>query len=152
MAVTKGGTLADELSFEVPRDERGPGLSRAAIRDSFGGRISTRELEDLQVIVSELATNALLHGEGEIHLHAVLEDGLVHGEVVDEGIGFERSVRRRGIGVVGGEGLNIVGALARRWGIHEGSSHVWFVLAPDPAPEPVAPRLGAQARPDALDN
>lgn len=150
--MAKGGTLADELSFEVPRDERGPGLSRAAIRDSFGGQISTRELDDLQVIVSELTTNALLHGDGEIHLHVLLEDGLVHGEVVDEGHGFERSVRQRGMGAIGGDGLNIVAGLARRWGIHEGSSHVWFVLAPDPAPEPVAPRLGVQTRPDPLDD
>lgn len=123
--------MTDELSFAVPRDERGPGLSRAAVRDSFRGRISTRELEDLQVIVSELTTNALLYGDGEIHLHALLENGLVHGGVVDEGHGFERSVRPRGVDAIGGNGLNIVGGLARRWGIHDDSSHVWFVLAPD---------------------
>jgi anti-sigma regulatory factor (Ser/Thr protein kinase) len=123
--------LTDELSFEVPRDERGPGLSRAAVRDSFRGRISTRELEDLQVIVSELTTNALLYGDGEIHLHALMRDGLVHGHVVDDGHGFERAVDAHGIDALGGNGLNIVSGLARRWGIHEGSSHVWFVLAPD---------------------
>jgi anti-sigma regulatory factor (Ser/Thr protein kinase) len=144
--------LADELSLDVPRDERGPGLSRAAVRDRFRGRISTRELEDLQVIVSELTTNALLHGDGEIHLHVVLEEGLVHGEVVDEGRGFERAVDAHGIDAVGGRGLNIVGGLARRWGIHEGSSHVWFVLAPDETTAPVAPRLGVGQRPEALDN
>jgi len=144
--------LTDELSFDVPRDERGPGLSRAAVRDSFRGRISTRELEDLLVIVSELTTNALLYGAGEIHLHALLEDGLVHGEVVDEGHGFERAVQRRGLGEMGGNGLNIVGGLTRRWGIHEGSSHVWFVLAPDAKPEPVAARLGVDQRPDTLDD
>jgi anti-sigma regulatory factor (Ser/Thr protein kinase) len=142
--------VTDELSFEVPRDERGPGLSRAAVRDSFRGRISTRELEDLQVIVSELTTNALLYGSGEIHLHALLERGLVHGEVVDEGAGFERAVALRGIDAVGGNGLDIVGALARRWGIHEGSSHVWFVLAPDAATVPTAPSLGVRQRPAAL--
>ncbi len=144
--------MTDELSFEVPRDELGPALSRAAVRDSFRGRISTRELEDLLVIVSELTTNALLYGAGEIHLHALLEDGLVHGEVVDEGHGFERTVKRRGIGEMGGNGLNIVGGLTRRWGIHEGSSHVWFVLAPDAKPEPAAPRLGVEQRPDMLDD
>jgi hypothetical protein len=144
--------LADELSFEVPRDVCGPGLSRAAVRDSFQGRISARELEDLQVIVSELTSNALLYGAGRIHLRALLEDGLVHGEVIDEGGGFERAVAEHGLEAVGGNGLNIVGALTRRWGIHEGSSHVWFVLAPHADPEPVAPRLGVAARPDALDD
>ena len=144
--------MTDELSFEVPRDKRGPGLSRAAVRDSFRGRISARELEDLQVIVSELTTNALLYGAGEIHLHALLEDGLVHGEVVDEGCGFERTVQKRGMEAIGGNGLSIVGGLARRWVIHEGASHVWFVLAPDAEPAPVAPRLGADERPGVLDD
>jgi anti-sigma regulatory factor (Ser/Thr protein kinase) len=144
--------LTDELSIEVPRDERGPGLSRAAVRDSFRGRISERELEDLQVIVSELTTNAVRHGEGEIHLHVVLKDGLVHGEVVDDGHGLERAVDAHGIDALGGRGLNIVSGLARRWGIHEGSSHVWFELAPDAGTAPVAPRLGVDERPDALDD
>ena len=148
--------MTAELSFEVPRDERGPGLSRAAVRERFGGQISMHELEDLQAIVSELTTNALLHGAGDIHLRVLLEDGVVHGEVIDEGGGFERTVQRRGIGDIGGDGLNIVAGLSRRWGIHEGSSHVWFELASHPdctavAQAPVAPRLGADRRPDALD-
>ena len=148
--------MTDELSFEVPRHERGPMLSRTAVQDQLGGRVSARELEDLLVIVSELTTNALLHGAGDIHLRALLEDGVVHGEVIDEGGGFERTVRRRGIGDIGGDGLNIVAGLSRRWGIHEGSSHVWFELASHPdrtavAQAPVAPRLGADRRPDALD-
>jgi anti-sigma regulatory factor (Ser/Thr protein kinase) len=142
---------ADELSFEVPRDTRGPALSRAAVRDSFAGRISARELEDLQVIVCELVTNAVLYGSGEIRVRARLQDGVVHGEVVDEGSGFEHTVERCGIDALGGNGLPIVAALARRWGIHEGSSHVWFELTPDAAATPVAPRLGEEHRPEELD-
>ncbi|MEA2663739.1 MAG: serine/threonine-protein kinase RsbW [Candidatus Eremiobacteraeota bacterium] len=140
-------SVAAELSFEVPRDERGPALSRAAVRDSFGGRISARELEDLLVIVSELVTNAVRYGSGEICVRARLEDGVVHGEVVDEGSGFERTVERCGIEALGGNGLPIVAALARRWGIHEGSSHVWFELMPDDAAAPVGPRRGEEHRP-----
>jgi hypothetical protein len=143
--------LTDELSFEVPRDVCGPGLSRAAVRDSFRGRISAHELEDLQVIVSELTSNALLYGAGAIHLRALLEDGLVHGEVIDEGGGFERRVAEHGIEAVGGNGLNIVGGLTRRWGIHDGSSHVWFVLEPHPDLAPTPPRLGDEHRPPPLD-
>ena len=130
--------MAHELSFEVPRDESGPGLSRAAVRDTFAGRICERELEDLRVIVSELTTNALLYGAGEIHLHVLLEEGLVTGEVFDEGTGFERAVAERGIRAVGGNGLHMVGALAERWGIHEGTSQSGgrWRRAPPPRPSP----------------
>lgn len=143
--------MADELSFDVPRHQSGPGLSRAAVRDRFAGRVSERELEDLRVIVSELTTNALLYGAGEIHLRVLLEEGLVSGEVIDEGSGFERAVAERGIHAVGGNGLHMVGVLAKRWGIHEGTSHVWFELAPDAPDAPVDPRLGPEQRPDTLE-
>ena len=143
--------MADELSFAVPRHHGGPGLSRAAVRDTFAGRISERELEDLRVIVSELTTNALLYGAGEIHLRVLLEKGLVSGEVIDEGSGFERAVAERGIEAIGGNGLHMVGALAERWGVHEGTSHIWFQMAPGESAEPVAPRLGPEQRPDALE-
>ncbi len=141
----------DDLAFDVPRHEHGPAMSRAAVRDAFAGHVSARQLEDLLVIVSELTTNALLYGSGTIGLRVLLDDGLVRGEVVDEGGGFEREVDARGIDAVGGNGLRIVGGLARRWGIHEGSSHVWFELAPGAGDDPVDPRLGPEERPPALD-
>ncbi|MEA2194109.1 MAG: serine/threonine-protein kinase RsbW [Solirubrobacteraceae bacterium] len=144
--------MLEELSIEVPRDERGPAQSRAALTDRFSGRISARRLEDLLLIVSELTTNALRHGAGRIRMRVRLDGGLLHGEVIDEGSGFARKVERRGIDAVGGNGLHMVGALARRWGIHEGSSHVWFELAPGNDPQPADPRLGAAQRPDALDD
>lgn len=143
--------MADELSIEVPRHEHGPAQSRAAVRDAFADRISPRQLEDLEVIVSELTTNALLYGSGEIGLKVLLDEGVVRGEVVDEGGGFEREVRVRGIDAVGGNGLEIVGAMTQEWGIHEGSSHVWFELAPGAPPTPDDPQLGPEERPDALD-
>jgi hypothetical protein len=42
---------------------------------------------------------------------------------------------------VGGWGLSIVDALASRWGVHEGTTHVWFEL------ERPGPRLGSGGRP-----
>jgi hypothetical protein len=52
---------------------------------------------------------------------------------------------------VGGRGLRIVGSLAERWGVHEGTSHVWFELSPSGDAEPVDPRLGVEERPQQLD-
>ncbi len=144
--------MTDELSLAVPRHDHALGRARAQVRETFAGRVSQRRLEDLLVIVSELTTNALLHGTGQIRLRLLLDGGLVRGEVIDEGHGFEREVGARGIDAVGGNGLHMVGVLAGRWGIHEGSSHVWFELAPGDEREPVDPKLGAERRPDALDD
>jgi len=144
--------VADELSLAVPRAERGPALARTRVREAFEHRVTARQLEDLLIIVSELATNALLYGRGEISLRVRLEDGIVRGEVVDEGGGFERAVAQHGIDAVGGKGLHIVGSLAREWGIHDGSSHVWFELSPREECAPADPQLGVDERPDELDD
>lgn len=144
--------MPDELSFEVPRHEHGPALARAEVRDAFTGRMQQGQLEDLLVVVSELTTNALLYGRGAIGLEVQVDGGVVRGEVSDEGSGFERQVGERGVDTVGGNGLRMVGALAGRWGIHEGSSHVWFEVAPGDEREPVEPRPGPERRPHALDD
>jgi len=72
--------------------------------------------------------------------------------VIDEGSGFERAVAERGIHAIGGNGLHMVGALTERWGIHEGTSHVWFELPPGAPDAPATPRLGSEQRPDVLDD
>ena len=82
-----------------------------------------------------------------------LEGERVVGEVVDEGQGFEREVRVRGPEEVGGRGLQIVDALSSRWGIHEGTTHVWFELAREDAPaRRTDPQLGDERRPSTLDH
>jgi anti-sigma regulatory factor (Ser/Thr protein kinase) len=98
-----------------------------------------------------LVTNAFRHGHGTVRLRLNLESDGLTGEVVDEGTGFEREVRAAGADVVGGRGLLIVSALVREWGIHEGSSHVWFEVGRGPTPETTTePQLGEAARPDEL--
>jgi hypothetical protein len=86
-------------------------------------------------------TNAFVHGRGAICLSALLDEDRLMIEVTDEGEGLERVVRECGLDAVGGNGLNIVDMLASRWGIHAGSSHVWFAL------ERPGPRFGTDAKP-----
>ena len=66
-------------------------------------------------------------------------------EVIDQGKGFARTVRERGFDALGGWGLDLVETIASRWGIHEGSSHVWFEL------ERRGPRLGTANKPGAIE-
>ena len=76
---------------------------------------------------------------------------MLRGEVVDEGAGFEREVRERGAQEIGGRGLLLVEALSSRWGIHEGTTHVWFELTAETSAEPAEPQLGEAERPTELD-
>ena len=52
----------------------------------------------------------------------------VHVEVVDQGVGFVPAARDRPKTEPGGWGLHMVEALTERWGVREGSTHVWFEI------------------------
>jgi signal transduction histidine kinase len=112
-----------------PRPEAGY-QARDEVGDLLRDQVDDGVLIDLQLIVSELVTNSLRYGPGEtIEVEiTVTEDGSVTGEVEDHGRG---EVEMREIAdEVGGFGLRIVDALASRWGVCEGSTHVWFELSP----------------------
>ena len=143
--------MTRELSVEVPRGLAAAGFARNLVHASFSEELSIGQLDDLLVIVSELTTNATLYGLGEIRLRVSVEDGRVFGEVIDQGSGFVRPVNDHGGDVVGSRGLLIVAALAERWGIHDGSSHVWFELALGRPEAHGDPELATDERPPELD-
>lgn len=125
----------------LPRDLAAPGAARRAVEQWFGALLDPDDLERVKLLTSELVTNAVVHGVGKITLHARLDDDRVLVEVVDEGHGFERTLHKRDFDEVGGRGLAIVDAEASRWGIHEGTTHVWFELARS------GPRMGEEHNP-----
>ncbi|WP_321167669.1 ATP-binding protein [Baekduia soli] len=90
-----------------------------------------------RLLLSELVTNAVRHGRGpavRVLLDASAGDGTLRCEIVDEGDGFVPTARTRPATEPGGWGLHLVEALSRRWGVREGSTHVWFELGdPDEA-------------------
>ncbi|HEV7883439.1 MAG TPA: ATP-binding protein [Solirubrobacteraceae bacterium] len=144
--MTERSALAAGLSVRVPRGLDAPAFARHVAQTwCAGGELPAQQLDDLLVIVSELTTNATLHGAGQIELRVSVDNGCVFGAVIDQGSGFAGGVRDHGIDEVGKKGLLIVAALADRWGIHEGSSHVWFELASRDEGEPVDRELGATA-------
>ena len=101
-------------------------------------------MADVMLAVSELVTNALLHGSGTIELHIEADDRSVKGEVVDAGRGLEQRIRERG---VDGPGLRIVGRVAEKWGVFQGTTHVWFEIPLDRAP---AAQVDPTRRPTAV--
>jgi len=144
--------MAVDLALNLPSDTSAPGLARAAARRHLSGRVSPERLDALSLVVSELVSNALEHGRGQVVFRLQFDEGMVRGEVIDQGGGFEHEIRARGPEDLGGRGLFLVAALTDRWGVHEGTTHVWFELAPrsDESRQP-RPRLGQNERPHELD-
>lgn len=117
-----------DLEVELPRALEAPQAARHALRRFYADRVQADVLADAQLLVSELATNAFLHGLGRITLRASLEHDRLRVEVVDEGSGFQREMRHKNRQRVGGWGLGLVEHISSRWGVHEGTTHVWFEL------------------------
>jgi anti-sigma regulatory factor (Ser/Thr protein kinase) len=145
--------MAADLALTLQSDPSAPGVARAAVRRYIGGDVSATRLGELHLVISELVTNALLHGRGEIVVRLQRDGETVRGEVIDQGAGFEHEIRERGPAELTGRGLNLVDALTSRWGIHEGTTHVWFEIDGDTAASgPPNPRVGEDERPEMLDH
>ena len=141
-----------ELHLELPRDSSAARVARLALADRLPA-LSPGRLADLKLLVTELVSNAVLHGRGAITLKIQHDDEVLRGEVIDQGGGFERELRERGADQVGGRGLLVVEALCSHWGIHEGTTHVWFEFSTREASDGLTePRLGSAQRPDELDS
>lgn len=121
--------MVSELALSLPRAPTAGQVARAAIRDRFAGVLSRNTMADLELVVSELVTNAVDHGHGTIDLALRNDVHGLRGSVTDEGQGFSYKTRTVGEHELRGRGLSIVDALTTRWGIIEGSTHVWFHMS-----------------------
>lgn len=103
-----------------------------AARRFAAGRVRSPERRKVvALIVSELATNAVVHARTGFEVRISEDrDGHVHGSVTDTGGGVP-SVERR-VAPLGehGRGLRIVERLATTWGTEwlAGGKRVWFEL------------------------
>lgn len=109
-------------------EPRTPAIARRRLAERFAARLDDDELQNAKLLTSELVTNAVLHGRGRVELSALLDEERLTVDVADQGDGFQWAAREPDFDAVGGHGLNIVDALASRWGINEGRSRVWFEL------------------------
>jgi anti-sigma regulatory factor (Ser/Thr protein kinase) len=86
-------------------------------------------LDPVLLLTSELVTNAYRHAGTETRVSVGFDDDRARVEVRDVGAG-EPELRPHDTGRVDGRGLQIVDALADRWGYHstEAGTAVWFEL------------------------
>lgn len=101
--------------------------ARAFVTFHLNGHDLDRLVEDLQLVVSELATNALLHGRTGFLVVLLAFDGSVRLEVHDGSRSIPVEVAARTLDV-GGRGIAIVSSLSRDWGVttqQSGGKVVW---------------------------
>ncbi|WP_274562916.1 SpoIIE family protein phosphatase [Streptomyces spiramyceticus] len=129
MARIQGLPVGAVGDWQMPRGPRSVGRARELAR----AQLVAWGLEDLvdttELLVSELVTNALRYGEGEIRLRLLLDRTLVC-EVWDAGLVQPRRRRARDTDE-GGRGLQLVGLLSAAWGSRRTprGKTVWFELA-----------------------
>ena len=88
-------------------------------------------IAEAQVLVSELATNAVLHAGTELEFRLVVDD-VARMSVTDRRPERQPHVRQHDLDRPGGLGLRIVSELAQDWGVHssDSSKTVWCELEP----------------------
>jgi anti-sigma regulatory factor (Ser/Thr protein kinase) len=110
----------------LSRDDREVARARQLVATTLYDWGVEVEVPVMEILVSELVTNALVHGDGAIGLQLAADDGRVRLEVTDDG-GTPTAPHIVDHGDIGGWGLQLVDRLADRWGA-EKSDHctrVW---------------------------
>jgi anti-sigma regulatory factor (Ser/Thr protein kinase) len=126
------GHHASRSIFHIRGGARAPAEARAHVAHAARD-CGTQLVKTLQLLVSEIVTNSVLHGKAQaedvIEVVFVRQEDRVRVEVLDAGPGFEPhpvdDPERPG-----GFGLGLVESFSERWGIlRDEATCVWFELA-----------------------
>ena len=107
------------------------------MRETLADELPAEVLGDVELLVSELATNSVRHAgcdEGvELEIEADVTDACVRVRLCDHGRGFEsHAPQPPPRGATGGYGLVLLDRLSDRWGTQRnGGFCVWFEVARD---------------------
>lgn len=112
-------------SVELLLPPWGPGAAvvRRSIEDRLAPHVSAEAAADRKLVATELVTNAIVHGEGQITVRLQVIEDAVRVEVIDGGTRSGPAVRQAS--ERGGWGLRIVDTLSRHWGVGGGWTHFW---------------------------
>jgi anti-sigma regulatory factor (Ser/Thr protein kinase) len=124
-------TVTGSRSLLLQEGATAAGSARTHARAACAGATSPDLSDDVALVVSELVTNALRHGRGEVRLDLHIDPGQVFVAVWDAGPPFDWANESAHHGALTGRGLSIVAALAANYGVrsdfHTGKS-VWCVV------------------------
>ena len=125
--------MPDSFTLTLPARPEAPTRARREVAGRLGDRLNGR-LGDVELMLSELVTNAVKHGaaaaDDEVRVEVESEPGLVRVIVSDPGTGFRFTPRAPGDDTTAGWGLYLVDRLADRWGAgrEQGRTRVWFEI------------------------
>jgi serine/threonine-protein kinase RsbW len=130
--LSSGDWRAAEVRHErvdLPGGVRAPQAARRAIEQHFAGAVTRELLASIELLATELVSNAVRHGgagEGEtVVLHLALASDRLRVEVCDRGDGFLPGTPTP-YGE-GGYGLFLVSEVSSRWGVSRGELNcAWF--------------------------
>jgi anti-sigma regulatory factor (Ser/Thr protein kinase) len=114
--------------------------ARRAVREELRDALPQRRLADVELIVSELATNSVRHAgcdhADELSMEADVQPDRVRVRLFDPGEGFEpHPPQPPKKGSAGGYGLVLLDRLSDRWGVQrENGFAVWFEVQRDRLP------------------
>jgi two-component sensor histidine kinase len=116
-----------DVKFELASEPDAPSHAREAV-DRIDGQLTPEITDNLRLVLSELVTNSIQFAPGNPIRVSLRSDARSHlfGRVEDDGSGTVAI--RTGSGESAGLGLMIVDSLCERWGVDEGTTHVWFEL------------------------
>jgi anti-sigma regulatory factor (Ser/Thr protein kinase) len=103
--------------------------ARSLVRSSLTSWGLAQQIPALELAVSELVTNALVHGSGDIEVQLTASGDVVRLAVTDHGgDGRPHIDRRADEGELGGWGLQVVEELSDAWGsvIDLNETRVWM--------------------------
>ena len=116
----------------LPADRSSPARAREFVHESLEG-LAPEVVDDAELLVSELVTNAVLHARTPLEVNIHVGAGEVRVEVHDDSDVLPVA-RISSDASVGGRGLQLVERVARSWGIERRNRGkvVWFELATNP--------------------
>lgn len=120
---------ASPAGLVVPSVPRSVSQVRAYARSVCEQAGLGQHAETLALLVSEVATNALVHGSGDVRVSVQAQGGRLRVEVGDDGKARPKP-RTADLDAEGGRGLALVEALASSWGVdpRPPGKVVWFEL------------------------
>jgi anti-sigma regulatory factor (Ser/Thr protein kinase) len=121
----KGGlalkSKSEVAELELPPEPASVARARSFVRKALAAR-SASVTDELELLASELATNAVVHAGTPFIVRIGCSDGTIRLEVEDASSTLPRRERHGPTAPVGRRGLLVVERIANRWGVRAESA------------------------------